>query len=291
MIEPGDAVVLDFGGLRFGYGSDTTRTVCVGEPTSQIREVHEVVRRAQQAGVDAVRPGVSCQEIDRAARKIISDAEYGEQFIHRTSHGIGVTTHEPPYMVEGEEQPLVPGMCFSVEPGLPRGKVRRTNRGLRDRHIRGREAPEQYRPRTRVVDGSVARETPRHQSPDSRPSYVRMRVPPITATEGAGARPRAGGSEKASAASSTSLSAPVKRPSCWRGAPPMTDAEELDEVVWSITISVQLPARRAGSTSRLFQAVHRLQAILPSGATMYSTVTKTGPCPSPGSKARRASGQ
>jgi Xaa-Pro aminopeptidase len=117
-IEPGDAVVLDFGGLRFGYGSDTTRTVCVGEPTSQIREVHEVVRRAQQAGVDAVRPGVSCQEIDRAARKIISDAGYGEQFIHRTGHGIGVTTHEPPYMVEGEEQPLVPGMCFSVEPGI-----------------------------------------------------------------------------------------------------------------------------------------------------------------------------
>jgi Xaa-Pro aminopeptidase len=118
VIEPGDAVVLDFGGLRFGYASDTTRTVCVGEPTSQIREVHEVVRRAQRAGVDAVRPGVSCQEIDRAARKVISDAGYGKQFIHRTGHGIGVTTHEPPYMVEGEEQPLVPGMCFSVEPGI-----------------------------------------------------------------------------------------------------------------------------------------------------------------------------
>jgi Xaa-Pro aminopeptidase len=118
VIEPGDAVVLDFGGLRYGYGSDTTRTVCVREPTSQIREVHEVVRSAQQAGVDGVRPGVSCQEIDRAARKIISDAGYGEQFIHRTGHGIGVTTHEPPYMVEGEEQPLVPGMCFSVEPGI-----------------------------------------------------------------------------------------------------------------------------------------------------------------------------
>jgi Xaa-Pro aminopeptidase len=118
VIKPGDAVVLDFGGLRFGYGSDTTRTVCVGEPTAEIREVHEVVRLAQQAGVDAVRPGVSCQEIDRAARTVIRDAGYGEQFIHRTGHGIGVTTHEPPYMVEGEEQPLVPGMCFSVEPGI-----------------------------------------------------------------------------------------------------------------------------------------------------------------------------
>ena len=80
--------------------------------------MHEIVRLAQQAGVDAVRPGVSCQEIDRAARSVITDAGYGEQFIHRTGHGIGVTTHEPPYMIEGEEQPLVPGMCFSVEPGI-----------------------------------------------------------------------------------------------------------------------------------------------------------------------------
>jgi Xaa-Pro aminopeptidase len=118
VIEPGDAVVLDFGGLRFGYASDTTRTVCVGEPVSELREVHEVVRQAQQVGVDAVRPGVGCQEIDRAARSVITAAGYGERFIHRTGHGIGVTTHEPPYMVEGEEQPLVPGMCFSVEPGI-----------------------------------------------------------------------------------------------------------------------------------------------------------------------------
>jgi Xaa-Pro aminopeptidase len=102
----------------FGYGSDTTRTVCVGEPTEEIRTVHEIVRSAQQAGVDAVRTGATCQDIDRAARTVIAEAGYGEQFIHRTGHGIGVTTHEPPYMVEGEEQPLVPGMCFSVEPGI-----------------------------------------------------------------------------------------------------------------------------------------------------------------------------
>jgi D-alanyl-D-alanine dipeptidase len=118
VIKRGDAVVLDFGGLRFGYGSDTTRTVCVGEPAPEIREVHEVVRLAQQAGVDAVRPGVGCQDIDRAARRVIADAGYCEQFIHRTGHGIGVTTHEPPYLVEGEEQTLLPGMCFSVEPGI-----------------------------------------------------------------------------------------------------------------------------------------------------------------------------
>ena len=118
VIEEGDAVVLDFGGLMHGYGSDTSRTVCVGEPSQQIREVHEIVREAQQAGVEAVRPGVACQAIDRAARQVITDAGYGEQFIHRTGHGIGTTTHEPPYMVEGEQQPLVPGMCFSVEPGI-----------------------------------------------------------------------------------------------------------------------------------------------------------------------------
>ena len=118
VIQRGDAVVLDFGGLMDGYGSDTTRTVCVGEPTPQIREVHDVVREAQQAAFEAVRPGVSCQEIDRVARAVITRAGFGEQFIHRTGHGIGVTTHEPPYMVEGEEQPLVPGMCFSIEPGI-----------------------------------------------------------------------------------------------------------------------------------------------------------------------------
>ena len=118
VIEAGDTVVLDFGGLMDGYGSDTSRTVCVGEPSREIREVHEIVREAQQAGVEAVRPGVPCQEIDRAARKVIVEAGYGAQFIHRTGHGIGTTTHEPPYMIEGEEQPLVPGMCFSVEPGI-----------------------------------------------------------------------------------------------------------------------------------------------------------------------------
>ena len=117
-IEDGDMVVLDFGGLKDGYGSDTTRCVHVGEPTDEEREVHEIVRRAQQAGFEAVRPGVACQEIDRAARKVISDAGYGEYFIHRVGHGIGLTTHEPPYMIEGETHLIEPGMCFSIEPGI-----------------------------------------------------------------------------------------------------------------------------------------------------------------------------
>ncbi|BEL04879.1 aminopeptidase P family protein [Actinoplanes sichuanensis] len=118
VIAEGDMVVLDFGGLKDGYGSDTTRTVHVGEPTVQEREVFEIVREAQQAAFEAVRPGVACEQIDRVARDVITRAGYGEFFIHRTGHGIGLTTHEPPYLVAGERRPLVPGMCFSIEPGI-----------------------------------------------------------------------------------------------------------------------------------------------------------------------------
>ncbi|BCJ33305.1 dipeptidase [Actinocatenispora thailandica] len=118
VIAEGDTVVLDFGGLRDGYGSDTTRTVHVGEPGAEVREVHEVVRAAQQAAFDAVAPGVPCEYLDEVARRVIAEAGYAEHFIHRTGHGIGTTTHEPPYLVTGEKQPLVPGMCFSIEPGI-----------------------------------------------------------------------------------------------------------------------------------------------------------------------------
>ncbi|MET9963636.1 aminopeptidase P family protein [Streptomyces sp. NPDC006326] len=118
VIGHGDMVVLDFGGLRHGYGSDISRTVHVGEPGAEEQRVHDVVREAQQAARAVVRPGIACQEVDRAARAVITEFGYGDRFIHRTGHGIGVTTHEPPYMVEGEEQLLVPGMCFSVEPGV-----------------------------------------------------------------------------------------------------------------------------------------------------------------------------
>ena len=118
VIVEGDMVVLDFGGIVDGYSSDTARTVHVGEPTVEERNVHELVREAQQMAYDAVRPGVACQEIDRAARKVIADGGFGEDFIHRVGHGIGLTSHEPPYMVEGEELVLQPGMCFSIEPGI-----------------------------------------------------------------------------------------------------------------------------------------------------------------------------
>ncbi len=117
-IEPGDAIVLDFGGRMAGYCSDITRTVVVGEPGPELARVHEVVRAAQQAGVEAVRPGVACEAVDRAARAVIEEAGFGEAFVHRTGHGIGLDVHEPPYIVAGNATPLEPGMTFSVEPGI-----------------------------------------------------------------------------------------------------------------------------------------------------------------------------
>ena len=117
-IGPGDAVVLDFGGTRRGYWSDITRTVFVGEATQEQHTVHGIVMAAQQAAFEAIRPGVPAQDVDRAARAVIADAGYGEAFLHRTGHGIGVELHEPPYIVEGNEIALEVGMTFSDEPGI-----------------------------------------------------------------------------------------------------------------------------------------------------------------------------
>lgn len=118
-IEPGDPVVLDFGTRVDGYPSDATRTVVFeGEPDSEFRTVHEVVLEAQAAAVEAVEPGVTAGEIDAAARGIISDAGYGDQFIHRTGHGVGLDVHEEPYIVADSDVTLEPGMVFSVEPGI-----------------------------------------------------------------------------------------------------------------------------------------------------------------------------
>lgn len=118
VIRPGDTVVMDFGGTMHGYGSDMTRTVSVGRPDPELSRVHEVVRAAQEAAVGAVRPGMRCEEIDGVARAVITEAGYGDRFTHRTGHGIGVVTHEPPYLVEGERRSVQPGMCFSIEPGI-----------------------------------------------------------------------------------------------------------------------------------------------------------------------------
>jgi Xaa-Pro aminopeptidase len=118
VIGPGDAVVLDFGGRLQGYHSDITRTFFVGDPPGRFGEVYEAVREAQEAGVAAARPGVPAQEVDRAARRVITEAGFGPFFMHRTGHGIGLEEHETPYIVEGNGQALEPGMAFSVEPGV-----------------------------------------------------------------------------------------------------------------------------------------------------------------------------
>jgi Xaa-Pro aminopeptidase len=119
VLQTGDVVVVDIGGpLPDGYNSDSTRTYVVGEPAAEVREVYAVLQRAQAAAVDAVRPGATAASIDEAARAIIRDAGYGEFFVHRTGHGIGLEVHEEPYIVDGNDLPLEPGMAFSVEPGI-----------------------------------------------------------------------------------------------------------------------------------------------------------------------------
>ena len=117
-ILAGDGVVLDFGGRTGGYCSDISRTVAVGRASSELRHVHEVVQEAQEEAFRAVAPGVPAEEVDRAARAVIERSGYGDLFVHRTGHGIGLEEHEPPYIVEGNDQPLEVGMCFSIEPGI-----------------------------------------------------------------------------------------------------------------------------------------------------------------------------
>jgi D-alanyl-D-alanine dipeptidase len=118
-IARGDTVVLDFGGTREWYCSDITRTVHVGaDVDDEVRRVHDVVRRSQEAGYSAARTGATAASVDAASRRVIDDAGYGERFIHRTGHGIGLDGHEHPYLVRGNDEPLGPGMAFSIEPGI-----------------------------------------------------------------------------------------------------------------------------------------------------------------------------
>ncbi|WP_460653345.1 M24 family metallopeptidase [Kribbella endophytica] len=120
VIEAGDVVVVDIGGpLPSGFNSDSTRTYAVGEPRdADVRATYAVLQEAQQAAVDAVRPGVTAESIDAAAREVIAAAGFGDYFIHRTGHGIGLDVHEEPYIVAGNQLVLEPGMAFSVEPGI-----------------------------------------------------------------------------------------------------------------------------------------------------------------------------
>ena len=119
VLARGDAVVVDIGGtMPSGYCSDCTRTYAIGTPPSDFARYYQVLKAAQEAACAAVRPGVPAEAVDAAAREPISAAGYGEYFVHRTGHGIGLETHEDPYIVAGNAEPLEPGMAFSVEPGI-----------------------------------------------------------------------------------------------------------------------------------------------------------------------------
>jgi Xaa-Pro aminopeptidase len=118
VIKEGEIVLCDFGGTMDGYCSDITRCVFLGDPPAEVAEAYAVLHEAQAAAVVAGTVGTPCEEVDRAARRIIAAAGFGDYFIHRTGHGIGMDEHEDPYMVEGNDLPLEPGHAFSVEPGI-----------------------------------------------------------------------------------------------------------------------------------------------------------------------------
>jgi Xaa-Pro aminopeptidase len=119
VLQAGDIVVVDIGGpCEPGYNSDCTRTYSLGEPSAEVAQQYSVLQRAQQIAVDAVRPGVTAEQVDAAARDVLAQAGLAEYFVHRTGHGIGLSVHEEPYIVAGNDLPLRPGMAFSVEPGI-----------------------------------------------------------------------------------------------------------------------------------------------------------------------------
>jgi Xaa-Pro aminopeptidase len=119
VLQTGDIVVVDIGGpVEPGYNSDSTRTYSLGEPAPKIAEQYAVLQRAQAAAVASVRPGVTAEQVDAAARDVLADAGLAEYFVHRTGHGIGLSVHEEPYIVAGNDLPLAEGMAFSIEPGI-----------------------------------------------------------------------------------------------------------------------------------------------------------------------------
>jgi Xaa-Pro aminopeptidase len=117
-LKEGDAIVIDIGARKDGYPSDITRMAAIGRPPEGYEEVHAIVEKAVQAAMNAARPGVKAMEVDVAARNVIAEAGYGEYFVHRTGHGIGIDGHEPPYITATSETVLREGMTFSIEPGI-----------------------------------------------------------------------------------------------------------------------------------------------------------------------------
>lgn len=118
VLQPGDAVVMDIGAGSDGYSSDITRMAVIGHPPEGYAEVHAVVELAVQAALATAKPGVAAKAVDQAARNVITEAGYGEYFVHRTGHGLGTEVHEPPYITANSETILDEGMVFSIEPGI-----------------------------------------------------------------------------------------------------------------------------------------------------------------------------
>jgi Xaa-Pro aminopeptidase len=114
----GDAVVMDIGCVKDGYPSDITRMAVVGEKPDGYDKIHAIVERAVMAAMAAARPGARAHEVDDAARSIITEAGYGEYFMHRTGHGLGLEVHEPPWITSTSQMVLEEGMVFSIEPGI-----------------------------------------------------------------------------------------------------------------------------------------------------------------------------
>ncbi len=119
--------MIDWGAMFNGYASDLTRTFAIGQVEPEFARIAEIVLQANTAARQAARPGISASQVDQAARDVIEKAGYGEFFIHRTGHGLGMEAHEPPYIRSGNSQVLDPGMTFTIEPGIylpERGGVR-----------------------------------------------------------------------------------------------------------------------------------------------------------------------
>ena len=117
-LKHGDAIVMDIGGGLDGYPSDMTRMAVMGEPPEGYMDVHAIVEAAVQAALEAAKPGAKAHEVDDAAREVITRAGYGDYFVHRTGHGLGVEIHEPPYITATAQEVLDEGMVFSIEPGI-----------------------------------------------------------------------------------------------------------------------------------------------------------------------------
>lgn len=117
-LQEGDAIVIDIGGRKDGFPSDITRMAVIGSPPDGYGQIHSIVEKAVQAALKAAKPGVLAREVDAAARRVIEDAGYGEYFVHRTGHGMGIDGHEPPYITATSETVLEEGMVFSIEPGI-----------------------------------------------------------------------------------------------------------------------------------------------------------------------------